>query len=110
MHAVEPPALNNQRLHLTGLKAYWRAVEGALARETVAIEAGERAALAATKLALADAMAEHDALLARIADVEAAAPGAPVAAKPSAASFAAATATVETGKEGFVVDAADDTM
>lgn len=55
MHAVEPPALNNQRLHLTGLKAYWRAVEAALADEAAAIEAGERAALAAAHAALAAA-------------------------------------------------------
>lgn len=71
MHAVATRAPTDRRLHLTGLQAYWRAVDTALAEEAAAIETAERAALAAARAALADAEAEHADLLTRIGALEA---------------------------------------
>lgn len=96
MHAVATQAPTDRRLHQTGLQAYWRAVDAALADEAAAIEAAERAALAAAHAALADVKAEHAALLARIAEVEAAGGG---AATPAATSDVASAATATSTDE-----------
>lgn len=72
MNAVALRALNDQRLHRIALAAYWRAVDAELALKVAAAEAEERVALSAAKAALADAEAEHGALLARLAYLDSA--------------------------------------
>lgn len=107
MHAVATRAPSDRRLHQTGLQAYWRAVDAALAEEVAAIEIAERAALAAAQAALAEAVAEHADLLARIGALEATTGG--VAAAPATTSDVASVVSAPDEAAGAEsAPAADD--